>query len=288
MLIEKNNEGKNLNEEAIKKYFELLKHNLNKAKKIRGLSPEEVADLASITNYLENVPKLRKGDLELVLKIDVDMPEERVEEWVNYGDEKKFKEDASEIKKIADIINDLPDKTPFFAEVKTYLAGKTGVTPPPADNVDEQDKLNHYFTLSPEHFFGIYSVWKLKTDSAEKENTKKEMEKAKDSEGTLLSKTVYGDGKEYTDKGIIKYYAEKLGGVKHDFSKQKDKDDNGGKKPKSFWSWENPAAIISGVCLGAAALIIIAGIVYWDKLAAWWDGPANAEGNGDLDEADDE
>ena len=68
--------------------------------------------------------------------------------------------------------------------------------------------------------------------------------------------------------------------------KQQDGPNDDNKKGKCFWSWDNPAAIVSGVCIGLTAVIIIAGIVYWERLAAWWDGPADAEGNGDTDEDD--
>jgi len=287
----KKNEGRNLNEEAIKKYFELLKHNLNEGEKLRKLSPEEKADRVSIINYLEEAPKLRKDALEIVFRIDDDISEEKVEEWRNYGNEKKFKDDTTEIKVFADIINNLPDKAPFFAELKTYLTGKTGIPNPPVDSADEQDKLNYYFTLSPEHVIRVFSAFRIKTNAKEKADTKAEMEKAKDSKGILLSKdknTGYGDGKNFTDDGIVKYHSEKIGGVNHNYSNQQDDNNKDDKKGKSFWSLENPAAIIAGSCLIIGSGLIIAVIVYWEKIAAWWDGPANAEGNGDSDETDDE
>ena len=43
------------------------------------------------------------------------------------------------------------------------------------------------------------------------------MEDYKDSKDKLilLDRTIYGDGKEFTEEGIIKYYTEKLGGQNH-------------------------------------------------------------------------
>jgi len=69
-----------LSDEAIKAYFELLKHNLKEGSKLRELTPEEKADRDSIIGYLDKTPRIRKDALEIVFKIDADLPEERVEE----------------------------------------------------------------------------------------------------------------------------------------------------------------------------------------------------------------
>jgi len=46
------------------------------------------------------------------------------------------------------------------------------------------------------------------------------MEKVKNDQNQGLDKKLYGDGQEFTEAGIIKYYAEELGGVNHSFAKQ--------------------------------------------------------------------
>jgi len=93
--------------------------------------------------------------------------------------------------------------------------------------------LDYYFSLSPEHVIGVFATYKIKTDADEKKKIEDEMKLAKDSKEIPLSKdpkTGYGDGTKFTDEGIIKYFAEKTGGINHNFSKQETpKDDDGGK-----------------------------------------------------------
>jgi len=63
------------------------------------------------------------------------------------------------------------------------------------------------------------------------------MKLAKDSKNIPLSKdpkTGYGDGKVFTDEGIIKYYSEKTGGINHSYRKQQDGPNDDNKKGKSF------------------------------------------------------
>ena len=87
----KKNEGKNLDERAIKAFFEVIKLDLQKEEKLSGLSLEEKADLTAIVNYLDadKEPKLRASELEIIFNVDVDIPENTVKEWRNYDDKKK-------------------------------------------------------------------------------------------------------------------------------------------------------------------------------------------------------
>ncbi|CAG8548795.1 3810_t:CDS:2, partial [Ambispora leptoticha] len=58
------------------------------------------------------------------------------------------------------------------------------------------------------------ALQELKVDSKLKEQILKEMEDYKDGD-KRLDKSKYRDGKEFTEEGIVKYYAEKLGGQNH-------------------------------------------------------------------------
>jgi len=134
---------------------------------------------------------------------------------------------------------------------------------------------------------GAFATWKIKTDTDEKRKIEEEMKNVKDANNIPLSKdkeTGYGDGTKFTDEGIIKYYSEKKGGVKHSYQKKDEKKDGPGSEGKGFWSWDNPTAIVTGGFLIVGTGLVLAGVIWWEKLAAWWDGPADAEGNGDDDE----
>ncbi|CAH1762635.1 5111_t:CDS:2, partial [Entrophospora sp. SA101] len=134
---------------------------LNNAQQTIGLSPEEETELLAINNYLTE-PELR-NELEL--------------------------------KKIADILLNLEDKTTFFMELQDYLKGKK-VPEFPADTVDD-------YTLS------------LKMED--------KMTLAKNEQKLGLDLTKYGNGTEFTEAGIIRYYAEELGGINHSYSKNEPK-----------------------------------------------------------------
>ncbi|CAJ0630614.1 14142_t:CDS:2 [Entrophospora sp. SA101] len=139
---------------------------LNNAQQTIGLSPEEETELLAINNYLTE-PELR-NELEL--------------------------------KKIADILLNLEDKTTFFNELKEYFKDKQGVPTFPVDTTDDYQKTDYFFTLSPQYVIGFSATYQIKHDS--------------------LDLTKYGNGTEFNEAGIIKYYAEELGGVNHCFAQQ--------------------------------------------------------------------
>ncbi|CAG8473873.1 14671_t:CDS:10 [Ambispora leptoticha] len=204
-------EGKNLNEEAIRAFLEVVKEDLKKGEEFGNLSPEEKADLSAINNYIDQAPTLRAGDLENVFKVDVDISENsiaRISEIVNYFD--KLSES---------------DKDIFFTELKTYVTDK-GLTSFPGDTADRQDKINYYFVeLGPEHVIGFRAAYEIKHDNSKKDTLITEMKGKKDNDVPLdVSTSGYGDGNDYTEAGVIKYYSEELGGVNHSYKKIKDKD----------------------------------------------------------------
>ena len=60
---------------------------------------------------------------------------------------------------------------------------------------------------------GTIALQEIKADSNLKEVILAEMKDYKDSKDKLilLDRTIYGDGENFTEEGIIKFYAEKLG-----------------------------------------------------------------------------
>jgi len=80
------------------------------------------------------------------------------------------------------------------------------------------------------------------------------------------------------------YYYEKLGGQNHSTKKYtpNDKRDNS----DVFWRWDNPYALVTGGMLFLLGGLIIWAIIRWDKVVAWWNNPADKEGNGDLEESE--
>ncbi|CAJ0849026.1 9439_t:CDS:2 [Entrophospora sp. SA101] len=161
---------------------------LNNAQQTIGLSPEEETELLAINNYLTE-PELRSENLQSVFKIDADITTSLL-----------FKKDELELKKIADILLNLEDKTTFFNELKEYFKDKQGVPTFPVDTTDDYQKTDYFFTLSPQYVIGFSATYQIKHDS--------------------LDLTKYGNGTEFNEAGIIKYYAEELGGVNHCFAQQ--------------------------------------------------------------------
>ncbi|CAJ0629449.1 9160_t:CDS:2 [Entrophospora sp. SA101] len=159
---------------------------LNNAQQTIGLSPEEETELLAINNYLTE-PELR-NELEL--------------------------------KKIADILLNLEDKTTFFNELKEYFKDKQGVPTFPVDTTDDYQKTDYFFTLSPHYVIGFSATYQIKHDSAKKKEMKDQMTLAKNEQKLGLDLTKYGNGTEFTEAGIIKYHAEELGGVNHHFAQQ--------------------------------------------------------------------
>ncbi|CAJ0646096.1 9678_t:CDS:2 [Entrophospora sp. SA101] len=131
-----------------------------------------------------------------------------------------FKKDELELKKIADILLNLEDKTTFFNELKEYFKDKQGVPTFPVDTTDDYQKTDYFFTLSPHYVIGFSATYQIKHDSAKKKEMEDQMTMAKNEQKLGLDLTKYGNGTEFTEAGIIKYYAEELGGVNHHFAQQ--------------------------------------------------------------------
>ena len=87
----------------------------------------------------------------------------------------------------------------------------------PDKNDKDHDWLDWFFTRNPEVVVGTIALQELKADSNLKKQILKEMEDYKEDQKGLvrLDLSVYGDGKEFSEDGIIKYYTEKLGGQNH-------------------------------------------------------------------------
>ncbi|CAH1770613.1 1492_t:CDS:2, partial [Entrophospora sp. SA101] len=175
-------------------YLTKVEHELNNAQQIIGISLEEEAELLAITNYLTN-PELRN--------------------------QKLFRKDELELKKIGSIVNDLDDFEPFFTHLKDYLKDKKGIPPFPEDNVAEQDKLNYFFTLSPQYVIGAVADYHIKTDNAKKEEIETEMRADRNpaDKTKSLDWNIYGDGVSPTEAGTKKYYFKKLSGINHSYAK---------------------------------------------------------------------
>jgi hypothetical protein len=93
----------------------------------------------------------------------------------------------------------------------------------PADTVDEYTKSEYFFTLAPQYVIGFSATYHIKHDSAKKKEIEDQMTLAKNEQKKGLDKSIYGDGQEFTEAGIIKYYAEELGGVNHNYFKGEQK-----------------------------------------------------------------
>jgi hypothetical protein len=133
-----------------------------------------------------------------------------------------FIKDETELEKITNILNNLEDKSTFFSELKDYLKGKT-VPEFPADTADDYDKSEYFFTLSPQYVIGFSATYQIKHDSDKKKEIEDQMTLAKNDQKLGLNLTKYGNGTEFTEAGIIKYYAEELGGINHSYSKGEQK-----------------------------------------------------------------
>jgi hypothetical protein len=68
---------------------------------------------------------------------------------------------------------------------------------------------------------GTIALHELKGDNNLKAQILQKMKDYKDSKDKLilLDRTIYGDGKEFTEAGIIKFYTEQLGGQDHALKK---------------------------------------------------------------------
>ena len=101
-----------------------------------------------------------------------------------------------------------------------------------------------------------------------------------------LDLTIYGDGTNFTEAGIIRYYSEKLGGVNHSYAKQKASESKPTAK-EGFWSTNNPAAWLSGI-----GLFLLIGAIGWairkrKTLLQWWNAPSELEDEFEEDEEED-
>jgi hypothetical protein len=80
---------------------------------------------------------------------------------------------------------------------------------------------------------GTIALQELKADSTLKAQVLQEMQDYQDDKDKLilLDRTVYGDGQEFTEAGIIKFYAEKLGGQQHSQRKYEQPFQDGSQEP---------------------------------------------------------
>jgi len=117
----------------------------------------------------------------------------------------------------------------------------------------------------------------------------------KESKGTgddkeELDMTKYGSDKKDGDpnkEGMVKYLWQKVTGASLEYYKvkeEKEKNGNGDEngKSKSWWVFSSdniarPLATYTGIVLG---VVVIVGAIFWEKISAWWSGPAEEEGQG--------
>jgi len=147
----------------------------------------------------------------------------------------------------------------------------------------------------------IHTHWLETGDN--KNATKKEM-KDKVKSGTSgddeekLDLTSYGatekDG-DPDDKGIVKYLLQKAKDSGFEYYKVKEKDENGGNgngkklEGAEAWfafrkdNWKKPLFTYSMIILGVLA---IAAFIFWNTIVEWWNGPAEEQGEGKVDEGE--
>ena len=282
------NEGKNLEEDAIKAYLVTVKTALNKIKEQRILSPEENVDLNAIETYLTKKPELREIDIQLAFGIDKDIEQTLVDKWKTYGDQNLFAIDNTSLKTLGNVVNNLSDdeKNNFFTHLKSYLVDKSGVPTMPDDTADEQDKLDYFFTLDPQHVVGAISAYQIKNNSTIKTDTENEMKAAKDPADNTkgLDLTVYGDGTNITEAGIIRYLGEKKGGINHSFSSQQGPHQDTPLTSPQKWYEKFGYWPVWG-----SALLIVGGLwAYFkrDNISEWWNGSADEEGDNEEEQED--
>ena len=283
-------DGKFHSKEYEKIWLTGVKISLESAKDKGGLSPEAENELNEIDNYLKGTPVptdklILPSDLKAVLQTGINIFSDTTKQWINYQSSINFKGDAEEIKKIADKVNASDakiKKSDLIKYLKENVSKKPGLPNFPDDSASEQAKLDWFWSLSPEIVIEVIASQELVVDSAIKEAINKEMKEKKDGDKVLdSSRYKTNDQGEFSDEAIAKFYYEKLGGQEHSMIKV---EDNTEKNEKGFWSWDNPTAIVTGGFLIVGAGLVLAGVIWWEKLAAWWDSPADAEGNGDDDE----
>ncbi|CAI2182303.1 17198_t:CDS:2, partial [Funneliformis geosporum] len=200
-------------EDSIRYHLEEVKKALNNAKKRISLSTEEDAELLAITSYLAKSLEITDSDIRLAFNLYKDIPN---------------KLDNARLREVGSFVNNLEDKTPFFTELRTYIEGKSGAPTPPPSTADEYEMLDYYYTLSPEYLIGSRAVYEIKHDSTLKESQLNKMKAEKDGDKPLdISKSGYGNGKEYTEDGIAKFYSEELGHKKHSYHGPADAEGNG-------------------------------------------------------------
>jgi hypothetical protein len=119
---------------------------------------------------------------------------------------------------MVDVVNAIADKKALFTFLKTYLTGKNAPAFP-KDSAEVQDKLNYLFTLTPEYFIGAISAYEIKNAADTKKRIEDEMKLVQDDSKQGLDMNIYGNGKEFTEEGMIQYYSEKRGGIYHSFAK---------------------------------------------------------------------
>ena len=283
------------NEEAVRTHLETLKSALESIEKRGSLDPIEKNELEEIKRYLAGTPvptekRILPSELKSALRIvEFNVFHENAQKWIDYSKNVDFKTNTNEIKKIADKVNEGKIKKPDFVK---YLRENFSTKPDwPGDNAGERMVLDWFFTQNPKTVIETIASQELKADSNLKERILAEMKDYKDSKDKLilLNRTVYGDGQEFTEEGIIKYYAEKLGGQNHAMKKY-EKPFNIKDQPQQqegFWRTNNPAAWLSGFAL----LLLLVGTIWAihkrKTILQWWNAPSELEDELDEDEEED-
>ncbi|CAG8679925.1 7216_t:CDS:10 [Dentiscutata erythropus] len=163
------------NNQVVKNYLQSIKDSLESVG--RGLDPVEQNELDQLTHYIENgeVPSPERRILPMELKAALG---------------------ANEIKELADRVNGAKskiNKAELIKYCKEVLAKKPELIDDTYDLPNDQAK-----------------------DNLKKQILKKMEDYKEDQKGLVrLDLSVYGDGKEFSEDGIIKYYTEKLGGQDH-------------------------------------------------------------------------
>ncbi|CAI2174205.1 12113_t:CDS:10 [Funneliformis geosporum] len=241
LSLEKN--GKKLGDELIKRNdinskLVMARQEFDNAKNLEKTAKERhITSLRETFNLIYAKPKKSyKERLEEYEKVHLTGIKDALEsakdktDQVSLSNEKRItfsnlkvalEEDVKEIKKITDKVNkgDKVKKSEFIKYLKE--------------------------NLSKESVIKSIASQELKADNDLKTTIVKKIEDHK-KDGKGLNKSIYRNGKEFTNDGIIKYYNEKTGSIKHNYSKQKNNKD------------DNPVVIITGFYLIAGTGIIIA------------------------------
>ncbi|CAG8475392.1 6492_t:CDS:2 [Funneliformis mosseae] len=178
---------------ATKDYLKIIVDALESVQSKRVLDPVEDNELREIKKYLSEKQKQPKILLTCSRLKGV------------LGNSSKFE---AKIKAITDRVNapsSKINKAGLVKYCKETLAKKPGITDVPNDDNDL------------EVVVGTIALHEIKVDSNLKAGILQKMKDYKDGKDNLilLDQTVYRDDQEFSEEGIVKFYAEELGGQDH-------------------------------------------------------------------------